>query len=99
MRFGRIAAALLAALASAAPATAQTMMAPGSPAVAQGPGQDSPFLGSLPKGKLTSEPLQLSIKDAVQRALQSNLGLLLQEESETPRAAPAGAHWPICCPI
>ena len=32
-------------------------------------------------GTATPEPLSLSVKDAVQRALRNNLGLLLQEES------------------
>jgi outer membrane protein TolC len=50
----------------------------------------NPFLGGLPKGEVTPQPLPLSLKDAVQRALQNNLGLLLQEQaSETAR----GAHW------
>lgn len=62
------------------------------PAAAQGPRQASgnPFLGSIPKGAVTPEPLALSVKDAVQRALQNNLGLLLQEESET---TARGARW------
>jgi outer membrane protein TolC len=42
----------------------------------------NPFLGSVPKGTVTAEPLKLSVVDAVQRALQSNLGLLLQTENE-----------------
>ena len=50
----------------------------------------SPFLGSVSKGTVTPEPLALSVKEAVQRALQSNLGLLLQEESET---SARGARW------
>jgi outer membrane protein TolC len=50
----------------------------------------SPFLGSVSKGAVTPEPLPLSVKDAVQRALENNLGLLLQEESE---ASALGARW------
>src|SRR5262245_45081190 len=50
----------------------------------------NPFLGSAPKGEATAEPVALSLKDAVSRALQFNLGLLLQEESL--RAA-HGARW------
>ncbi len=50
----------------------------------------NPFLGSVPKGAVTAEPLALSVKEAVQRALQNNLGLLLQEESET---SARGARW------
>jgi outer membrane protein TolC len=49
-----------------------------------------PFFGSVPKGPPTSEPLALTVKDAVQRALQSNLGLLLQEENA---ATANGARW------
>src|SRR5215467_5541637 len=60
---------------------AQTQ-APGAPA--------NPFLGSIPKGTVTAAPLPLSAKDAVQKALQNNLGLLLQEEAET---AAHGARW------
>ena len=45
-------------------------------------GPANPFLGSAPpKAAITATPLQLSVKDAVQRALQFNLGLLLQEEA------------------
>jgi outer membrane protein TolC len=50
----------------------------------------SPFLGSAPKGAVSPQPLALSVKDAVQRALENNLGLLLQEESET---TAKGARW------
>src|SRR5690349_4940497 len=62
-----------------------------APGQAQGPGTpSSPFLGSIPKGTATTTPLPLSAKDAVQRALQNNLGLLLQEEAET---SAHGAKW------
>ena len=69
-------AALVAALTIAAPAAAQT--------------PNNPFLGSAPQRTVTSEPLPLSLKDAVERGLKYNLGLLLQEESA--RAA-RGARW------
>jgi outer membrane protein TolC len=53
-------------------------------ALAQAPGAPpNPFFGSIPKGTVTAAPLALSAKDAVQRALANNLGLLLQEEAET----------------
>lgn len=39
------------------------------------------LLGGVPTGQLTPEPLALSLKDAVDRALRSNLGLRLQQES------------------
>ena len=50
----------------------------------------NPFLGSVPKGTLTAEPLKLSVIDAVQRALVTNLGLLTQEENEK---TAHGARW------
>jgi outer membrane protein TolC len=53
-------------------------------------GTTTPFTGSVPKGEVTSTPLPLSVKDAMQRALQANLGLLLQEEAE---ATAHGARW------
>src|SRR5262245_41541106 len=43
----------------------------------------TPYYGSVSKGAITAEPLKLSVVDVVQRALQSNLGLLLQQENET----------------
>jgi outer membrane protein TolC len=42
----------------------------------------NPYLGSVSKGTVTAEPVKLSVSDAVQRALATNLGLLLQEENE-----------------
>jgi outer membrane protein TolC len=44
-------------------------------------GGSSPFMGSAPKAEVSATPIELSVKDAVQRALQFNLGLLLQEEA------------------
>ena len=71
---------------------ALTVWLAASPARAQEArsGPTNPFLGSVPKGTISSEPLQLSVKDAVQRALENNLGLLLQEEAE---ATARGARW------
>ena len=43
-----------------------------------------PFLGSAPEGNATSETLQIDFKEAIDRGLRNNLGLLLagdQEES------------------
>jgi outer membrane protein TolC len=70
------------------PALTLFLLVSSSKATGQTP--TSPFLGSVSKGTLTAEPLALSVKDAVQRALQNNLGLLLQEESET---SARGARW------
>ena len=39
------------------------------------------LLGGVPTGQVSPEPLALSLKDAVDRALRSNLGLRLQQES------------------
>src|SRR3954466_454158 len=50
----------------------------------------SPFFGSATHGTVSATPINLSVKDAVERALQFNLGLLLQEE-EVKRAH--GARW------
>ena len=44
-------------------------------------GQQSPFSGSVPEGKATGEALPLSFKDAIDRGLRNNLGLLLQSDS------------------
>jgi outer membrane protein TolC len=41
----------------------------------------SPFSGSVPEGKATAEVLQLSFKDALDRGLRNNLGLLLQSDT------------------
>ena len=61
------------------------------PVPAQGPPVSSPFMGSVPTSPAaTAEPLPLSIKDAVRRALQHNLGLLLAEENA---ATAHGARW------
>jgi outer membrane protein TolC len=56
-------------------------LVPGA-AAAQAP--TSPFMGSAPPQQTASpEPVPLSLKDAVARGLQYNLGLLLQEASVT----------------
>src|SRR5580704_14282050 len=41
----------------------------------------SPFSGSVPEGKATGEVLPLSFKDAIDRGLRNNLGLLLQSDT------------------
>ena len=83
MKVGRTAAAIVAVMLSAGArgALAQTQ-APGAPA--------NPFLGSIPRGTVTATPLALSAKDAIERALANNLGLLLQQEAET---TAHGARW------
>jgi outer membrane protein TolC len=70
--------------------------APGTPAGVQPPPTfttrlpPAPFLGSVPSGTRTAEPLTLTILDTINRALEHNLGLLLADENKD-RAA--GARW------
>jgi outer membrane protein TolC len=44
------------------------------------PGSQSPFLGSAPEGNATAEVLQIDFKDAIERGLRNNLGLLLSAD-------------------
>jgi outer membrane protein TolC len=48
----------------------------GTPAISL-PGTQSPFQGSAPEGIATSEILQIDFKEAIDRGLRNNLGLLL----------------------
>jgi len=41
----------------------------------------SPFAGSVPEGKAMAGILPLSFKDAIDRGLRNNLGILLQSDS------------------
>lgn len=50
----------------------------------------SPYSGSVPEGKATPGVLSLSFKDALERGLRNNLGLLLQSDS---RLAARGEKW------
>jgi outer membrane protein TolC len=50
----------------------------------------NPFFSSVPEGKATSTVLQLSFKDALDRALRNNLGLLLASDTTL---ATRGAKW------
>ncbi len=43
----------------------------------------NPFSGSVAEGKATAEALPLSFKDAIDRGLRTNLGILLQSENVT----------------
>ena len=47
------------------------------------PGSQSPFTGSEPDGTATTEVLQLSFQDAIDRGLRNNLGLLLSGDQTT----------------
>jgi outer membrane protein TolC len=48
------------------------------------------FFGSVPTGQPTAEPLSLSILDAINRALEHNLGILLSDDA---RGRAEGARW------
>lgn len=63
----------------------------GSPAPSVSlPGTQSPFLGSAAEGTATSETLQIDFKDAIERGLRNNLGVLLAtDQAEAAR----GARW------
>jgi outer membrane protein TolC len=71
-----------------------TILATAPPAFAQGEIQigasTNPFMGSAPRAAATGDTIPLSVKDAVERALQHNLGLLLQEEAVK---SAHGARW------
>ena len=76
-----IAAAAL--LGAASPAGAQIRPGPSIP-------DSSPFLGGVPTGTPTAEPIRLTAPDAIFRALDHNLGVLLSEQgTETAR----GERW------
>src|SRR5215471_11202897 len=50
----------------------------------------APFLGSVPKGTATAEPITLTVLDAINRALDNNLGVLLSDDA---KGRAAGARW------
>src|SRR5437899_11945404 len=50
----------------------------------------NPFTGSVAEGKVSPEVLPLSFKDAIDRCLRNNLGLLLQSDSVI---AARGQRW------
>src|SRR2546425_3544457 len=54
------------------------------------PGSQSPFLGSAPEGKATADTLQITYKDAIDRGLRNNLGLLLASAQSL---AARGERW------
>jgi len=59
-------------------------------AVVTSPLSQSPFTGSVPQGTPTGTALPLSFKDALERGLRNNLGLLLQSDSVI---AARGQRW------
>jgi outer membrane protein TolC len=46
------------------------------------PASQNPFLGSAPEGKASGETLQIDFKDAIDRGLRNNLGLLLADDQQ-----------------
>jgi outer membrane protein TolC len=54
------------------------------------PGPQNPFLGSAPEGKVTADVLQIDFKDAIDRGLRNNLGLLLAGDQTQ---AARGERW------
>ncbi len=69
------------------------LAAPGQSQTIQGQAQpptSNPFFGSIPKDPVTPDSIALSVKEAVRRALEHNLGLLLQEEAA---GTARGARW------
>ena len=86
--FIRSLAAALLTVAVALPAAAQgggagASAAPSLPA-------SSPFMGGVPQGTASPQPIALSIADAIHRALEHNLGVLTSEQSV---AHARGARW------
>jgi outer membrane protein TolC len=65
---------LLLALALAAPVRAQTRPSPSPP-------PNSPFLGGVPQGTATAQPIALSVAQAIRRALEYNLGVIASEQN------------------
>ena len=77
------------ALWSAIELTAQTTTPSPVPSISL-PGSQSPFQGSAAEGKATGEILQIDFKDAIDRGLRNNLGLLLAgDQTESAR----GERW------
>ena len=84
--------AALLVLASVAAVPAASAQAPASTTLATRPqpGVSSPFLGGVPAGTATAQPVELTLFDAITRALDHNLGLL-NAEANLGRAQ--GARW------
>lgn len=59
-------------------------------AAAAGNSAQNPFLGSVPPAKPTAQTLELSLKNAIERSLKYNLGVLLSEQST---AAARAQRW------
>ena len=75
-------------MAVAVPVSAQTDTSPTRTTPASS--TMSPYFRSVPNGTLSAEPLQLTMLDAVQRALEHNLGTLAAEQR---MSEAGGARW------
>ena len=74
---------------SAGLAQAQSQSPPLMPAVPLPP-PNSPYLGGVPTGDPTDTPLPISLREAIDRGLRANLGLLVAQEGVT---AAHGTRW------
>jgi outer membrane protein TolC len=90
VKFALPAAVLLLATGGAVRGANAQAPAPGSSSRSSVTLQTSPFLGGVPTGSATTQPIPLSIASAITRALEHNLGLLNAEEGAS-RAE--GSKW------
>lgn len=72
------------------PATPVGPAVPGAAGQAGAALRQSPFSGSVPESGLTATVLPLSFKDAIERGLRNNLGLLLQSDAAL---SASGGRW------
>lgn len=63
---------------------------PAAPAISISSGSQSPFSGSVAEGQPTDRVLPISFKEAIDRALRNNLGLLISRDS---LMAAKGQRW------
>ena len=61
-----------------------------SPSPVIGQSAQNPFAGSVAQGKVSTEPVALTFKDAIDLGLKNNLGLLLQSDNTL---AARGQKW------
>src|SRR6476620_6747550 len=64
-----------------ASSTSQDTTATGAPTSTYNLSTQSPYAGSVPEGEATSAVLPLSFKEAIDRALRNNLGLLIGSDN------------------
>lgn len=90
MKFALPAALLVLASVAAVPVASAQAPASTTLAIRTQPGGSSPFLGGVPSGTATAQPVALTLFDAVKRALEHNLGVLNAEEN---LGRAQGARW------